>query len=108
MDGDEIVGEVGHAGRRFVPVRTVDVPETLSGEWISPEGARLEIAADVLTMGIGPVRHGMPLAALGNGRFLFTLKDGPWTKRVCIHMLADDRLELVLGRARMMEYTRRH
>ncbi|MGF9694367.1 serine hydrolase domain-containing protein [Rhizobium sp. 0TCS1.26] len=108
MDGDEIVGEVGHAARRFVPVRTVDVPETLSGEWISPEGARLEIAADVLTMGIGPVRHGMPLAALGNGRFLFTLKDGPWTKRVCIHMLADDRLELVLGRARMMEYTRRH
>jgi CubicO group peptidase (beta-lactamase class C family) len=108
MDGGEIVGEVGHTARRFVPVRSVDVSEDLSGEWISPEGARFKVTADVLTLGIGPVRHRMPLTALGDGRFLFTLKDGPWTKRVCIHMLARDRLELVLGRARMMEYGRRH
>ncbi len=58
-------------------------------------------------MGVGPVRNVMPLTALGNGRFLFTLHDGPWTKRVCLHALDDNRVELVLNRARMMEYRRR-
>ncbi len=61
---------------------------------------------DAVVMGVGPVRHRMPLKALGNGRFLFTLKDGPWTKRVCLHVLAENRLELVLSRARMIEYSR--
>lgn len=57
-------------------------------------------------MGIGPVRHIMPLTALGNGRFLLTLQDGPWTKRICLHLLGEDRLELVSSRARMIEYRR--
>ena len=57
-------------------------------------------------MGTGPVRNAMPLTALGNGRYLFTLLDGPWTKRVCLHVLEKDRIELVCSRARMIEYRR--
>jgi len=106
MDGAAIVGQIGYPDRRLLPAVDTGVPATLSGRWFSDEGAFFEIDGDVVVMGVGPVRHRMPLKALGNGRFLFTLKDGPWTKRVCLHVLADNRLELVLSRARMIEYSR--
>ncbi|TXI08899.1 MAG: serine hydrolase, partial [Rhizobium sp.] len=106
MEGAAIVGEIGHARRCFLPVKEQEVPASLSGTWTSPEGACFEIEDGNIVMGIGPVRHRMPLQALGGGRFLFTLRDGPWTKRVCLHHLEQDRLELVLARARMIEYRR--
>ncbi|MGG2475698.1 serine hydrolase domain-containing protein, partial [Rhizobium sp. BR5] len=52
--------------------------------WRSDEGAEFSISGSSLTMGVGPTRRSMPLKALGNGRFLFTLTDGPWTKRICL------------------------
>ncbi len=106
MDGAAIIGEIGHQQRQLFPVGKEQVPASLSGCWLSDEGASFRIDGDSLIMGIGPVRHTMPVTALGGGRFLFTLKDGPWTKRVCLHLLADNRLELVLSRARMIEYRR--
>ncbi|KAB1115022.1 serine hydrolase [Neorhizobium galegae] len=106
MDGSAIVGEIGHTVRRLLPSVDSGVPASLSGRWFSDEGAFFEITGDVVVMGVGPVRHRMPLMALGGGRFLFTLKDGPWTKRVCLHLLSENRLELVLARARMIEYSR--
>ena len=106
VDGDALVGEAGHAARRFLPVGKHDVPVTLSGRWACEEAAEFVIEADALSMGVGPTRQTMPLTALGHGRFLFTLNDGPWTKRVCLHMLGDDHLELVSSRARMIEYRR--
>jgi CubicO group peptidase (beta-lactamase class C family) len=106
MDGDGIVGEIGHAVRRFAPARNDGVPASLAGRWESTEGAFFELDGADVIMGVGPNRHRMPLTPLGNRRYLFTLRDGPWTKRVCLHMLADDRLELVLSRARMVEYRR--
>ncbi|MGE7368652.1 serine hydrolase domain-containing protein [Neorhizobium sp. NPDC001467] len=106
MEGDLIVGQIGHPPRRFLPAVDTGVPASLSGRWFSDEGAYFEVDGDCVVMGIGPVRHRMPLKALGNGRFLFTLKDGPWTKRVCLHVLAENRLELVLSRARMIEYSK--
>lgn len=106
VDGDALVGEAGHAPRRFLPVADHEVPAALSGRWISSEGAEFVIDQGTLTMGIGPVCNTMPLTALGNGRYLFTLIDGPWTKRVCINMLGPDHLELVSSRARMVEYRR--
>ncbi|WP_176083535.1 serine hydrolase domain-containing protein [Martelella sp. HB161492] len=105
-DGAAITGVIGHAERRFLPAHDDGVPEALSGRWLSPEGALLEVDGDAVVMGIGPVRQRMPLTALGRGRFLFTLVDGPWTKRILLHLLDDDRLELVLSRARMIEYQR--
>ncbi|MEI2298621.1 serine hydrolase domain-containing protein [Ensifer sp. MJa1] len=107
-DGAALVGEVGQATRRFVPARSGEpVPSSLSGVWRSDEGAELTIDDGMVFMGIGPVRQAMDLTALGNGRFLFTLNDGPWVKRICLHLLGPDHLELVTSRARMIEY-RRH
>ncbi len=106
MDGPAIVGEIGHPARRLPPAVDTGIPASLAGRWLSNEGACFEIDGDAVVMGVGPVRHRMPLKALGNGRFLFTLKDGPWTKRVCLHLLSENRLELVLSRARMIEYSR--
>ena len=82
------------------------MPNDLSGTWRSDEGAEFSIGGSSLTMGVGPTRRSMPLKALGNGRFLFTLTDGPWTKRVCLNRLSNDRIELVSSRARMIEYSR--
>ena len=107
-DGPALAGEVGHAARRFLPAVTDGpVPTALSGVWRSAEGAEFTIEDGAVLMGIGPTRQTMRLTALGNGRFLFTLNDGPWVKRVCLHQLGPDRLELVSSRARMIEY-RRH
>ena len=106
LEGNTLVGEVGHAPRRFLPVKHHAVPTTLSGQWRADEGAEFVVADGALSMGIGPTRQTMPLTALGNGRFLFTLHDGPWTKRVCLNLLDHDRLELVSSRARMIEYRR--
>jgi CubicO group peptidase (beta-lactamase class C family) len=106
MDGDALVGQIGHPERHLSPAADAGVPAALSGRWFSDEGAFFEIDGDLLVMGIGPVRHHMPLRSLGGGRFLFTLKDGPWTKRVCLNLLSENRLELVLSRARMLEYSR--
>jgi len=107
-DGPALVGEVGHAARRFLPAATHEpVPASLSGVWLSDEGAEFTIENDTVLMGVGPTRHAMALTALGNGRFLLTLIDGPWVKRICLHVLAPDHLELVSSRARMIEYRRR-
>lgn len=106
MDGAAITGQIGYPARRLLPAIDTGVPASLAGRWFSDEGATFEIDGDAVVMGVGPVRHRMPLKALGNGRFLFTLKDGPWTKRVCLHLLSENRLELVLSRARMIEYSR--
>ncbi|THF46925.1 serine hydrolase domain-containing protein [Allorhizobium terrae] len=106
MDGSDIVGEVGHAARRYYPAKPEPIPADLSGRWLSSEGAHFEIDGSDVIMGIGPTRHRMPLQALGGGRFLFTLHDGPWTKRVCLNVLDDNCVELALNRARMMEYRR--
>lgn len=106
MEGHDVVGDVGHAPRRYRPARDDGVADDLSGSWQSLEGARFDIHDGQLIMGIGPTRQAMPLHSLGGGRFLFTLRDGPWTKRICLNRLDDDRVELVLARARMIEYHR--
>lgn len=106
LDGSALIGEAGHAPRRFLPVGKHKVDPLLSGRWCSSEGAEFEIVNGALSMGTGPVRNTMPLTALGNGRYLFTLLDGPWSKRVCLHVLEKDRVELVSSRARMIEYRR--
>ena len=114
--GDAVEGQGGHAERRFLPVIPVmldtantddaSIAADLQGHWVCDEGAQLDIRDGAVFMGVGPTRQTMPLTALGNGRFLFTLKDGPWTKRICLNRLDGDRFELVLSRARMIEYRR--
>ncbi len=104
--GTALEGEAGYINRRFLPVKPGLASADLNGHWVAAEyGARFDIRDGMVSMGIGPTRHAMPLVPLGNGRFLFTLIDGPWRKRICLHCLADGKVELVLSRSRMMEYT---
>ncbi|PRX06569.1 UNVERIFIED_ORG: CubicO group peptidase (beta-lactamase class C family) [Martelella mediterranea] len=105
-DGSAITGEIGHAERRFLPADPEPVPAGLQGRWLSPEGAMIVIDGTDVIIGTGPVKRRMPLTSLGRGRFLFSFVDGPWTKRILLHRLTEDRLELVLSRARMIEYQR--
>lgn len=105
--GTELEGEIGYVPRRLKPVKVGPLGHELDGHWQAPSyGASFDIKDGHLIMGIGPTRRAMPLEDLGQGRALFTLHDGPWTKRVCLHKLQDDRIELVLSRARMIEYVR--
>lgn len=107
-DGGALTGEVGHAARRFLPAATAEpLPASLSGVWHSDEGAEFTIENGAVSMGVGPVHQTMKLTPLGNGRFLFRLSDGPWVKRICLHLFGPDHLELVTSRARMIEYRRR-
>ncbi|MGH9915911.1 MAG: serine hydrolase domain-containing protein, partial [Pyrinomonadaceae bacterium] len=103
--GSALEGEAGYVQRCFLPVNPETVPDDLNGHWVAGQyGARFEIKDGMLMMGIGPTRRSMPLMALGNDRFLFTLNDGPWRKRICLHRLARGKMELVLSRSRIMEY----
>ncbi|MDQ0457887.1 serine hydrolase domain-containing protein [Rhizobium paknamense] len=106
MEGEAIVGEVGHAARRYLPISDEPLDPSFHGRWDSPEGASLILEDGAVTMGIGPTRRRMPLKALGRDCFLFWLQDGPWSKRVLLHVMDGQRLELILSRARMIEYHR--
>ncbi|PTW62715.1 CubicO group peptidase (beta-lactamase class C family) [Breoghania corrubedonensis] len=108
MDGEAIVGEAGHSPVRYQPVFPVrEMPSDLEGEWRAPDfSACLTIRGGAVEMGAGPTRQQMPLRPLGDGRCLFTLRDGPWSRRICLNTLAPDRIELALSRARMIEYVR--
>ncbi|AEM42796.1 serine hydrolase domain-containing protein [Ketogulonicigenium vulgare] len=105
MEGDDIVGLVGHASKRYRPVAASPAPSGLAGIWRSHAfGAVLEIAGNAVIMGTGPLRRAMPLHHLGGGRFLFTLEDGPSQRKICLHYRGDGRIDLALARARMIEY----
>lgn len=106
-NGEVLQGEIGHAQRELYPVQARPVDNEFDGHWIAPlYGASFTIDNGHIIMGIGPARQVMPLEDLGNGRALFTLRDGPWNKRICVHLLGGNRLELVLNRSRMIEYQR--
>ncbi len=109
-DGEALVGTIGYVPRLLLPVAPTtpdeDQKSGLAGIWHNEEGAFLSIENGAVVMGVGPTRQTMPLLALGGGRYLFTLKDSLWTKRICLNMLDEDRFELVLSRARMIEYRR--
>lgn len=104
--GEVLEGELGHAPCRLFLVTPKPASKSFNGTWKSPYGAIFDIKDGAVIMGVGPVRQTMPLTDLGKGRALFTLQDGPWTKRICLNLLRDNHLELVLSRARMIEYSR--
>ena len=105
MEADAVVGEAGHAPVRYRPVQPEPLPNDLDGLWTSADfGAHLEIRDGAVIIGAGPARRAMPLQALGAGRYLFTLQDGPWRRRICLHRLGPERFELVLSRSRVIEY----
>lgn len=104
MQGEAVAGTAGFAPARYLPVREAAIAPGLRGRWRHDSGAMLEIEGDAVVMGAGPVRRVMPLQALGGGRYLFRLADGPWNRRICLHQTAPDRITLALSRARMIDY----
>ena len=106
MEGADVMGEIGHAPARFHPVAPGPMPADLAGIWRSPFGSWLEIRDGAVIMGAGPVRRAMPLQSLGQGSFLFTLTDGPWRRRICLHRTGGDGFDLILSRARVIGYRR--
>jgi len=104
--GDAIEGEVGHAARRFVPVRPDDCLSEVQGRWVCPAyHADFTIQDDKLDMGIGPARTSAPLLPLGGKRLLMDGKDGPWTKRSSL-VFNGDRVGLFLNRSRLVQFER--
>ncbi|MGO1163232.1 serine hydrolase domain-containing protein [Brucella pseudogrignonensis] len=106
-DGDFLQGEIGHVRRKLRPVHPKPVAKEFDGRWNAPiYGASITVDNGHIIMGIGPTRQIMPLEDLGHGRALFALQDGPWSKRICMHLIGENRLELVLNRSRVIEYQR--
>lgn len=109
LRGTALVGEIGHAPVDLRPADPASGPaaSSLDGDWEAAEfGAGFQIRDGRIVWGIGPQRSAAPLLPLGGGRWLFTRTDGPWRKRICLNLLAPDRLELAMARARTVEYRR--
>lgn len=105
--GEALEGEIGYVARQLRPVAPMPAGNELNGHWQAPlYGAGFDIGDGQLTMGIGPTRRTVPLEALGGGRALFTLRDGLWSKRVCLCQIDENRIELVLNRSRVLQYVR--
>jgi CubicO group peptidase (beta-lactamase class C family) len=107
--GEALVGSIGFAPIRLMPADpSVGPPiEVLEGSWEAREfGAGFDIENGNIVLGIGPQREALHLTPLGGGRWLFTQNDGPWARRICLYLVALDRIELVTSRARMIEYSR--
>ncbi|WP_336769076.1 serine hydrolase domain-containing protein [Pantoea endophytica] len=103
--GAAIVGEIGHAARRFVPVQADQASlDHLQGRWFAPQWrSELVIEGDSLIMGIGPAAIRARLQSLGNDRLLATAQDGPWEKRFAIAREGDT-LRLLLNRSRVVRF----
>ncbi len=106
-DGAAIVGEIGHAPRRFVPAQPDSASlQAMQGRWFLPQWrSELEIVGERLTMGIGPAALVARLQSLGGDRVLATAQDGPWQKRFMLQRRGDE-LRLVLNRSRVVRFTR--
>lgn len=106
-DGGRLTGEIGYRAANLAPVIAQTTDDSLDGDWLAADyDAHLRIAGGRLSIGIGPIRQTVPLKNLGGGRYLFELQDGPWSKTVCLNRLSADHFELVISRARMIEYKR--
>ena len=107
-----VVGEVGYAARRFLPVPPdAAVPEGLAGLWrCAEEGAEVEVAVRDgearATLGAGPLRATVPLRPLGGNRALLERAHGPWRQRACLWLRGPGALRLVTQRSRVLDFRR--
>ncbi|MFH2500930.1 serine hydrolase domain-containing protein [Klebsiella indica] len=106
-EGAAIAGEIGHAARRFVPVQPDCASlDNMQGCWFASQWrSEMVVAADTLTMGIGPAAIRATLQSLGGDRVLATAQDGPWEKRFVLAR-AGDSVRLLLNRSRVVTFRR--
>lgn len=106
-EGEAIVGEIGHAARRFEPVQPDRASlDNLQGRWFAaPWRSEMVIEGETLTMGIGPAAIRATLQSLGGDRVLATAMDGPWEKRFVLAR-SGAAVRLLLNRSRVVTFTR--
>ena len=110
-EGGAIVGEIGHAARRFVPVPAEVAPAAAwAGSWVCrAQNARFEVAVAggqaSLVIGAGPLRTTLPLRPIGEGRALAERTEGPWCQRSCL-AFGRDEVRLVTNRSRVLRFAR--
>lgn len=110
-DGSAIVGDIGHAPRRFLPVAASLCAGDWAGRWSADEyDAHFDIALDggvaKLTMGTGPLRTTTELTPLAVDRALLDAgAEGPWGNRVCLQFHGDE-VRMVTNRSRILRFVR--
>lgn len=113
-DDDGIIGEIGHAARRFRPVPgDAALAPALAGRWRA-EAQCAELAIDIAAdgregwaaYGAGPLHRRVPLTPLGGARALMPIGAPPWPGRACLWLRAPDRLRLVTNRSRVLDFRR--
>lgn len=112
-DGGGIVGEIGHATRRFRPIRQqVRLDAGMAGEWhATAQHARLgiSIAPDgtaTMAMGQGPLHRRVPLTPLAENRALAPIGALPWPGRACLWLRRPGVLRIATNRSRVIDFTR--
>lgn len=112
-DGDGIAGEIGHAQRRFRPVRTdAALAPGFAGCWRA-EAQHAELMLEVTSdgsghaaYGAGPLHRRVALTPLDTTRALMPVGSAPWPGRACLWLQAPDRLRLATNRSRVLDFRR--
>lgn len=112
-EGEGIVGEIGHAPRRFRPVRPdAALSRDFTGCWRAAAehaGLVLEVAGDGsghAAYGVGPLHRRVALTPLDATRALMPVGSPPWPGRACLWLRAPDTLRLVTNRSRVLDFHR--
>lgn len=112
-DGDGIAGEIGHAQRRFRPVRAdAALAPGFAGCWRAEAQhaeLMLEVASDGsghAAYGAGPLHRRVALTRLDATRALMPVGSAPWPGRACLWLQAPDRLRLATNRSRVLDFRR--
>ncbi|MBR0659779.1 serine hydrolase domain-containing protein [Neoroseomonas oryzicola] len=112
-DGADIVGEVGHAARRFHPVAAdARLDAGLAGTWRAAAmhaELSIAIAADggaTASMGSGPLHRVVPLTPLAADRAIMPVGALPWPGRACLWLRAPGVLRIATNRSRVIDFQR--
>jgi CubicO group peptidase (beta-lactamase class C family) len=108
-EGEAIVGEIGHAARRFLPVPPdAALDPSFAGTWrATAQHAELTIDADgTAAQGAGPLHRRVALTPLGGKRALMPIGAPPWPGRACLWLRDKDTLRLVTSRSRVLDFRR--
>lgn len=108
-----IVGDVGHAARRFQPVASdARLAGDIAGRWRAPAlqaELSVSIAADgnaTAAMGSGPLHRVVPLTPLAPDRAIMPVGALPWPGRACLWLRSPEMLRIATNRSRVIDFRR--
>ena len=111
--GAEIVGEIGHASRRFHPVAAdAALSGAMAGLWRNAtHNATLSVSLDgrgggSAGLGLGPLHRHEALVPLDATRALMPVGAAPWASRACLWLESPKTLRLATHRSRILAFER--